>query len=82
MRKYRVNFYSYKETGIYERIFYSNTTFIINLGNSVFPTILNNIYTMLDFQRLKIKGGSNEIDETLYNINTQRGTYVVAKIYE
>lgn len=82
MRKYKVNFYSYKDIGIYEKIFYGNTTFIINLGNSVFPTILNNIYTMLDFETFKIKGNANEIDETLYNINTQRGTFVIAKIYE
>jgi hypothetical protein len=81
MRSYKVNFYSYKEISINEKIFYANTTFIINLGNSFSPTILNNIYTMLDFQRLKIKGNKNEIDETLYNINTLRGVYVIAKQY-
>jgi hypothetical protein len=82
MRTYKVNFYNYRELTIQEKIFKGNTTFIINNGNFVFPTILNNIYIMLPFQTLKIKGNSNEIDETLYNINTQRGVYVIAKIYD
>lgn len=83
MREYKVTFYSFYEDSrpVFEKIFNGNTTFIINRGNSFFPTILNNIYTMLDFQRLKIKGNKNEIDETLYNIYTERGVFVVAKQY-
>jgi len=82
MRKYKVNFYNYRELTIQEKIFKANTTFIINNGNFASRTILNNIYIMLPFSTLKIKGGKNEIDETLYNIDTFRGVYVIAKIYE
>jgi hypothetical protein len=86
LKKYRVDFYRYTASGgtnfIEDRIFKSNTTIIINLSSTIFfPTILNNIFTMIPLQRLKIKGGYNEIDETTYNINVSRGVNIITKSY-
>ena len=83
MRKYRVTFYKYYNNSFptFNKIFFGNTTFIINRGNTPFPTILNNLYTMLPFSTLKIKGGNNEIDTTEYNIYTERGVDVIVKEY-
>jgi hypothetical protein len=83
MRKYRVTFYSYYDDSFptFSRIFFGNTTFIINRGNIFSTTILNNIYNMLPLSTLKIKGNKNEIDNTQYDIYTDRGVYVIAKEY-
>ena len=83
MRKYRVTFYKFYDDSrpTFNKIFFGNTTFIINRGNNIFPTLLNNLYTMLPFSTLKIKGNKNEIDTTEYNIYTERGVDVIAKEY-
>jgi len=90
MRKYKTILSVYQNQDI-EREFFSNTTIFINAvdpqPNS--ESIINNIYYLID--KLKIKGGKNEIDITRYNINTLQAPFpffnskrciVLNKIYD
>lgn len=83
MRKYRVNFYSYIGNVINEKIFFSNTIKFINVNNlPINQPIINNLLTINPSSTFTIKGGKNEIDTTMYNLQSGKLLFILTKDYE
>ena len=83
MRKYRVNFYSYVGNIIDEKIFFSNTIKFININPlPINQPIINNLLTINPASTFTIKGGKNEIDTTMYNLQSGKSLFILTKNYE